>query len=54
MLWLDSVVPADGSKPGSHRGTCSLDSGKPEDVEKNHPDATVVFCKLLRPLLTKY
>jgi len=46
MLWLDSSVPADESKPGSRRGSCSTDSGKPEDVEKNHPDATVVFSNI--------
>ena len=41
MLWLDSDYPteADPSKPGVARGTCSKDSGKPEDVESQHPDA---------------
>jgi cellulose 1,4-beta-cellobiosidase len=43
MLWLDSTYPTDSTKPGAARGTCSTDSGKPEDVEKNSPDATVVF-----------
>ncbi|KAH3941920.1 glucanase [Parastagonospora nodorum] len=43
MLWLDSTYPTDSTKLGAQRGTCAIDSGKPEDVEKNHPDATVVF-----------
>jgi cellulose 1,4-beta-cellobiosidase len=43
MLWLDSTYPTDSTKVGAARGTCSTDSGKPEDVEKNSPDATVVF-----------
>lgn len=43
MLWLDSTYPTDSTKLGAARGTCSTDSGKPEDVEKNSPDATVVF-----------
>jgi cellulose 1,4-beta-cellobiosidase len=43
MLWLDSTYPTDSTKLGAERGTCATDSGKPEDVEKNSPDATVVF-----------
>jgi cellulose 1,4-beta-cellobiosidase len=45
MLWLDSTYPtdADPSKLGTARGTCATTSGKPADVEKNSPDATVVF-----------
>lgn len=45
MLWLDSDYPtdADPSTPGVARGTCSKDSGKPSDVENQHPDAYVVF-----------
>jgi len=43
MLWLDSTYPTDSTKLGAARGTCSTDSGKPEDVEKNAPDSTVVF-----------
>jgi cellulose 1,4-beta-cellobiosidase len=48
MLWLDSTYPtdADPEKPGAARGTCSTDSGKPEDVEANSPDATVVFSNI--------
>merc|ERR1719313_1237482 len=40
MLWLDST------KPGSVRGSCPPDSGKPDDVEKNHPDSTVKFSNI--------
>lgn len=48
MLWLDSTYPtdADPETPGVARGTCPTDSGKPEDVEANHPDATVVFSNI--------
>ena len=28
------------------RGSCSTDSGKPEDVENNYPDASVVFSNI--------
>ncbi|KAH7098582.1 glycoside hydrolase [Auriculariales sp. MPI-PUGE-AT-0066] len=45
MLWLDSNYPTDGdpSTPGIARGTCSTDSGKPEDVIANYPDSSVTF-----------
>ncbi|EUC50742.1 glycoside hydrolase family 7 protein [Bipolaris oryzae ATCC 44560] len=48
MLWLDSTYPtdADPSKLGAARGSCPTTSGKPEDVEKNSPDATVVFSNI--------
>ncbi|KAH8724963.1 glycoside hydrolase [Phaeosphaeriaceae sp. PMI808] len=46
MLWLDSTYPTDSTKIGAARGTCATDSGKPEDVEKNSPDATVVFSNI--------
>jgi len=41
MLWLDSDYPTDRdpSEPGVSRGSCSKDSGKPSDVESQHPDA---------------
>jgi len=49
MLWLDSTFPtdADPTKPGIARGTCSIDSGKPDDVEANSPDATVTFSNIM-------
>ena len=43
MLWLDSKYPANGTKPGTERGPCNTSSGKPEDVESQSPDATVVY-----------
>jgi cellulose 1,4-beta-cellobiosidase len=48
MLWLDSSYPtdADATKPGIARGTCSTDSGKPEDVETNSPGATVIYSNI--------
>jgi cellulose 1,4-beta-cellobiosidase len=48
MLWLDSTFPTDKDpeQPGIARGTCSIDSGKPEDVETNNPDSQVTFSKI--------
>ncbi|KAJ8075074.1 hypothetical protein PM082_019401 [Marasmius tenuissimus] len=48
MLWLDSNYPLDKdpSEPGVARGTCSADSGKPETVESQHPDASVTFSNI--------
>jgi len=48
MLWLDSDYPTDkpASQPGISRGPCSTDSGKPEDVESQHPDATVKYSNI--------
>ena len=45
MLWLDSDYPTDRdpSEPGVARGTCSTDSGKPEDVESQSPNSHVIF-----------
>lgn len=33
MLWLDSTYPTNSTQPGSVRGECSIDSGKPDVVE---------------------
>ncbi|KAF2829396.1 exoglucanase-like protein 1 precursor [Ophiobolus disseminans] len=48
MLWLDSTYPtdADPEKPGAARGTCATDSGKPEQVEKDSPDSTVIYSNI--------
>ncbi|PSN61977.1 exoglucanase-like protein 1 precursor [Corynespora cassiicola Philippines] len=48
MLWLDSTYPTDKDPetPGVGRGTCSTDSGKPEDVEANSPGSTVIFSNI--------
>lgn len=47
MLWLDSTYPVDvtdcKANPGACRGSCSVLSGVPADVEKNIPNATVHF-----------
>ncbi|KAF1987844.1 glycoside hydrolase family 7 protein [Aulographum hederae CBS 113979] len=47
-LWLDSQYPLDKdpTAPGVARGTCGRDTGKPEDVEANHPDATVTYSNI--------
>ncbi|KAH7130444.1 exoglucanase-like protein 1 precursor [Dendryphion nanum] len=48
MLWLDSTFPTDKDPeaPGVARGTCSIDSGKPEDVERDSPGATVIYSNI--------
>merc|ERR1712178_671221 len=48
MLWLDSDYPTDQdpSTPGVARGSCATSSGKPSDVETNHPDASVTFSNI--------
>lgn len=48
MLWLDAPYPttAPTTNPGVVRGTCSVTSGKPADVESQTPGATVVFSNI--------
>jgi cellulose 1,4-beta-cellobiosidase len=48
MHWLNSPYPtdADPTKPGVARGTCSITSGKPADVESQTPGATVVYSNI--------
>jgi cellulose 1,4-beta-cellobiosidase len=48
MLWLDSSYPLDkdSSTPGVARGACPTDSGKPTDVEKNSPNASVIYSNI--------
>ena len=48
MLWLDSTFPTDKDPeaPGVARGTCGIDSGKPEDVERDSPGATVIYSNI--------
>lgn len=48
MLWLDSNYPvdADPSQPGIARGTCPTSSGKPDEVEAQHPNAYVVYSNI--------
>jgi cellulose 1,4-beta-cellobiosidase len=43
MLWLDSTYPVGGTAPGDARGTCSTDSGKPDDLEKKQASSSVTF-----------
>nr|ATQ35967.1 cellobiohydrolase [Talaromyces piceae] len=48
MLWLDSTYPtnATDSTPGAARGTCSTDSGAPDDVESNSANASVTYSNI--------
>ena len=48
MLWLDSNYPTNisPSTPGVARGTCAVTSGKPDEVEKDHPDAYVIYSNI--------
>jgi len=43
MLWLDSTDPPTKTAFGGPRGPCPTSSGKPKDVEREHPDAHVIF-----------
>ena len=43
MLWLDSTYPTDKTTVGGPRGECATTSGKPSDVEAQHPNAGVKF-----------
>lgn len=46
MLWLDSIYPTNKTAPGGPRGTCATTSGKPEDVESQHPDSNVKYSNI--------
>jgi cellulose 1,4-beta-cellobiosidase len=49
MLWLDSIYPTDkdpATNPGVARGTCTIDSGDPADVEVNVPHSNVTFSNI--------
>merc|ERR1712054_639962 len=43
MLWLDSTYPVGSTDPGTLRGYCSADSGKPTDVEAAQAKSHVIF-----------
>jgi cellulose 1,4-beta-cellobiosidase len=46
MLWLDSVdppVPRANAPPGAIRGPCSVDSGKPDELQRDYPAANVIY-----------
>jgi len=46
MLWLDSIYPTDSKDSTNYRGSCSIDSGVPSDVESKHGDSNVVFSNI--------
>ncbi|KAI0081704.1 cellulose 1,4-beta-cellobiosidase precursor [Panus rudis PR-1116 ss-1] len=48
MLWLDSSYPLDKdpSLPGVNRGPCPTSSGKPEDVESQQANASVIYSNI--------
>jgi len=48
MNWLDSTWPldADPNKPGVVRGRCDPSAGIPATVEKEHPEAYVIFSNI--------
>ena len=48
MNWLDSHFPtdADPTAPGVTRGRCDPTAGEPAKVEKEHPDAFVVYSNI--------
>lgn len=46
MLWLDSTFPPYSTNPGAQRGTCPQDSGKPEDLINQSPNAYVTFSNI--------
>lgn len=46
MLWLDSTYPTNSTALGASRGSCSLTSGVPSEVEKEAPDSTVVYSNI--------
>ena len=45
-LSMNVGVPVPVPGEGDARGTCSVDSGKPEDIEANEPDSYVQFANI--------
>lgn len=43
MSWLDSTFPPYSKGPGTQRGICPQESGKPEDVINTSPNAYVTI-----------
>ena len=43
MLWLDSTYPVGSTQIGATRGSCSTDSGHPDQVENQYPNSYVKF-----------
>ena len=46
MVWLDATDPPGGTAAGDKRGRCSEASGVPATLEKNHPDAKIVYSNI--------
>ncbi|KIO27346.1 glycoside hydrolase family 7 protein [Tulasnella calospora MUT 4182] len=46
LLWLDSNYPPGATGIGTSRGTCSVTSGIPADVEAQYPNASVTFSNI--------
>merc|ERR1711988_1355523 len=46
MLWLDSTYPTNATGPGAERGPCSIDSGDPEQVRRDNPNAYVKWMNI--------
>jgi cellulose 1,4-beta-cellobiosidase len=48
MLWLDGDFPKDkpSTDPGVARGPCGPDSGNPDKVRREHPDAYVTYSNI--------
>jgi len=46
MLWLDSTDPVGSTHPGAARGNCSTDSGRPDSVENDSPNAYVIYSNI--------
>lgn len=46
MLWLDSTYPINETGPGVERGPCSIDSGDPQQVRRDNPNAYVKWMNI--------
>ncbi|KAA0201486.1 Glycosyl Hydrolase 7 [Hyalella azteca] len=48
MLWLDGLFPpdADPATPGALNGPCPADSGRPDDIIVDYPDAAITFSNI--------
>ena len=46
MLWLDATYPTDGKAKGSKRGSCSITSGDPTQVESQSADSYVKYMNI--------
>jgi len=46
MLWLDSTFPVGSTEAGAVRGSCSVDSGRPDQVESQYPNSYVKYSNI--------